>query len=131
MSAHAAAQLDEAAMAPYLEAHVDGFEGPLTATKFGDGQSNPTFRLDAASGPYVLRAKPPGELLKSAHQVDREHRVMAALGATPVPVPRMFHLAGEDNPLGRMFYVMEFKDGRVLWDPSLPDFAPDARFAIY
>ena len=86
MSEHAAAQLDETAMAPYLEAHVAGFQGPLTAKKFGDGQSNPTFRLDAAAGPYVLRAKPPGELLKSAHQVDREHRVMHALAETPVPV---------------------------------------------
>lgn len=131
MSGHAAAQFDEAAMAPYLEAHVEGFRGPVKATKFGDGQSNPTFRLDAASGRYVLRAKPPGELLKSAHQVDREHRVMHALADTPVPVPRMLHLADGENPMGRMFYVMEFKDGRVLWDPSLPDYDPAERHAIY
>lgn len=130
-AAHAAARFDEAAMAPYLEAHVEGFRGPVKATKFGDGQSNPTFRLDAASGPYVLRAKPPGELLKSAHQVDREHRVMHALAGTPVPVPRMFHLSGDDNPMGRMFYVMEFKDGRVLWDPALPEHQPAERAALY
>ncbi|HKK36419.1 MAG TPA: phosphotransferase [Paracoccaceae bacterium] len=131
MSAHAAAQIDVETLAPYLEAEVPGLKGLKAAVKFSDGQSNPTFRLDADSGSYVLRAKPPGELLKSAHQVDREHRVMAALAETDVPVPRMLHMADEGNPLGRMFYVMEYKEGRVLWDPALPDYEPAERAAIY
>ena len=131
MSAHAAAKIDEKALAPWLEAHVPGFRGLRRAEKFKDGQSNPTFRLEADSGRYVLRAKPPGELLKSAHQVDREFRVMSALAETDVPVPRMLHLAPEDNPLGRMFYVMEYMDGRVLWDPALPGMQPAERAAIY
>lgn len=131
--AHAAAQLDLAALAPYLEAHVPGFRGLQRAVKFGDGQSNPTFRLEADSGNYVLRAKPPGQLLKSAHQVDREHRVMAALAETDVPVPGMLHLTGEGDasPIGRMFYIMEHMDGRVLWDPALPELSPESRHAHY
>ncbi|TIP22138.1 MAG: phosphotransferase family protein, partial [Mesorhizobium sp.] len=100
--------LDQAALAPYLEAHVPGFSKLCAAEKFKSGQSNPTYLLTAASGRYVLRAKPPGQLLKSAHQVDREFRVMQALSTTSVPVPRMLHLSGEMTPIGRMFYVMEF-----------------------
>ena len=133
MSEHAAATLDEAALGPYLERHVEGFRGLKRAEKFTDGQSNPTFRLEAESGLYVLRAKPPGELLKSAHQVDREYRVMKALADTEVPVPRMLHLSGEgdESPIGRMFYVMEHLDGRVLWDPALPDLSVRDRAEIY
>ena len=126
--------LDEAALAPYLETHVEGFEGLEKVTKFNAGQSNPTYMLTARSGRYVLRAKPPGQLLKSAHQVDREYRVMKALAATAVPVPRMLHLApeGEASPIGRMFYVMGFVDGRVLWDPALSEAGSNAeRTAIY
>lgn len=114
--------LDAAVLAPWLETHVDGFHGLKSITKFNAGQSNPTYRLDAASGRYVLRAKPPGQLLKSAHQVDREYRVMAALGNTQVPVPRMLHLASDDaSPIGRMFYVMDYVEGRIFWDPALPE----------
>ncbi len=131
MSEHAAATLDEAALGPYLEAHIDGFRGLKRAVKFSDGQSNPTFRLEADSGLYVLRAKPPGELLKSAHQVDREYRVMKALAQTDVPVPKMLHLSPEDSPIGRMFYVMEHLDGRVLWDPALPEMEAKGRAEIY
>lgn len=133
VATHAAAQLDLEALGPYLERVLPGFRGLRRAVKFGDGQSNPTFRLEADSGLYVLRAKPPGQLLKSAHQVDREHRVMAALADTPVPVPRMLHLSGEgdESPIGRMFYVMEHMDGRVLWDPALPDLDPETRHAHY
>ena len=124
--------LDQAALAPYLEAHIPGFAGLSGIEKFKSGQSNPTYLLTAASGCYVLRAKPPGQLLKSAHQVDREFRVMQALAGTAVPVPRMLHLSGEDSPLARMFYVMEFLDGRIFWDPSLPDASGnDERAAIY
>lgn len=115
--------LDAAALAPYLEKHVPGFRGLKDIRKFGSGQSNPTYALDAESGRYVLRAKPPGELLKSAHQVDREFRVMKALKNTAVPVPEVLHLSEEASPIGRMFYVMAFVDGRILWDPALPDLA--------
>jgi len=126
--------LDATALAPYLEAHVEGFHGLLSIDKFNAGQSNPTYLLTARSGRYVLRAKPPGELLKSAHQVDREYRVMKALAATAVPVPSVLHLSGEGaaSPIGRMFYVMAFIDGRVFWDPALPEMADNsARAAIY
>jgi len=122
---------DIPALGAYLEAHIDGFSGLVSASKFGTGQSNPTYRLKAASGEYVLRAKPPGALLKSAHQVDREYRVMRALADTSVPVPRMFHLAAGENPLGRMFFVMEYLDGRIFWDPSLPEVEKKDRWAIY
>ncbi|MER8583841.1 phosphotransferase family protein [Mesorhizobium sp. M1338] len=124
--------LDQAALAPYLEANIPGFSGLAAIEKFKSGQSNPTYLLTAASGRYVLRAKPPGQLLKSAHQVDREFRVMKALAGTAVPVPRMLHLSDEDSPIGRMFYVMDFVDGRIFWDPALPEARDnDERAAIY
>lgn len=124
--------IDEAALAPYLEKHVPGFQGLEAVEKFNAGQSNPTYLLTAASGRYVLRAKPPGQLLKSAHQVDREYRVMAALRDTAVPVPPVLHLSDEDSPIGRMFYVMAFLDGRIFWDPALPDASGTGeRGAIY
>jgi aminoglycoside phosphotransferase (APT) family kinase protein len=124
--------LDAAALAPYLEAHVPGFSGLQSIEKFKSGQSNPTYLLMARSGRYVLRAKPPGVLLKSAHQVDREFRVMRALAGTDVPVPQMLYLSGDDSPIGRMFYVMGFVDGRILWDPALSEIADNAeRAAIY
>ena len=126
--------LDAAALGPYLEAHVEGFRGLEHIEKFKSGQSNPTYLLHAASGRYVLRAKPPGQLLKSAHQVDREYRVMKALAGTNVPVPRVLHLSeeGEASPIGRMFYVMAYVDGRVLWDPALSEIGSNAeRSAIY
>jgi len=126
--------LDATVLGPYLEANVPGFRGLAGIDKFKSGQSNPTYLLKAASGRYVLRAKPPGQLLKSAHQVDREYRVMKALAGTAVPVPRVLHLSpeGEESPIGRMFYVMDYVEGRVLWDPALPDLPDDAaRGAIY
>jgi aminoglycoside phosphotransferase (APT) family kinase protein len=124
--------LDPAALAPYLERAISGFAGLRSIEKFKAGQSNPTYLLVADSGRYVLRAKPPGQLLKSAHQVDREFRVMRALAATGVPVPRMLHLATDGSPIGRMFYVMECVEGRIFWDPALPDAAGNAeRAAIY
>lgn len=127
-------QLDEKALAEYLKHEIAEFGDLKTVAKFSGGQSNPTYKLTSSSGDYVLRAKPPGELLKSAHQVDREYRVMKALEGTGVPVPRMLHLADDNNPLGRMFFVMEFLNGRILWDPSLtelPDEANAERAAIY
>ena len=109
------------ALGPYLEANVEGFRHLKKVKKFNTGQSNPTYLLSATSGQYVLRAKPPGELLKSAHQVDREFRVMAALADSNVPVPKMLHLADGDNPIGRMFFVMDYLEGRIFWDPALPE----------
>lgn len=127
-------RLDTEKLAPYLEVNIDGFEGFLQAEKFDSGQSNPTYMIEAKSGRYVLRAKPPGELLKSAHQVDREYKVMKALEGSTVAVPKMFHLADENSPVGRMFFVMEYLDGRIFWDPALSELGEDAnaeRAAIY
>lgn len=122
--------LDEPALAAALEAAIPSFRGPLTATKFKGGQSNPTYRLDAASGPLVLRRKPPGVLLASAHAVDREFRVLAALrGRVPVATPHW--LCRDESVIGSMFYVMDFVDGRVEWDPALPDHSPESRRAHY
>lgn len=125
-------QLDQAALAPWLEANVPGFSGLSAISKFKSGQSNPTYLIEAASGKYVLRAKPPGALLKSAHQVDREYRVMKALAQTAVPVPDALCLSPEESPIGRQFFVMRFVEGRILWDPALPDISGNAeRAAIY
>lgn len=113
--------LDEALLASYLEANVEEFKGPLTASKFAGGQSNPTFKIDAASGSYVLRRQPPGKLLKSAHAVDREYRVLAALADTDVPVARVYNLCEDPEVIGSIFYIMEFCDGNVHWASSLED----------
>src|ERR1700726_1523654 len=116
----------------WLGGHVEGFRGPLAAAeRFAGGQSNPTYRLTAASGNYVLRRKPPGPLLPSAHAVDREFRVMRALAETPVPVPRVYALCEDDAVIGSAFYVMEFLDGRIFWDPRLPSLAPAERRAMF
>lgn len=124
-------ELDIATLTAYLEANIDGFKGPLTAEKFAGGQSNPTYLIAAASGKYVLRRKPPGELLKSAHAVDREFRVMQALATTEVPVPKMRVLCDDDSVIGSMFYVMDYLDGRIFWDAALPEQTPAERGAIY
>lgn len=122
----------DAALGPYLAANVAGFSGLKQIEKFKSGQSNPTYLVTADSGRYVLRAKPPGRLLKSAHQVDREFRIMRALADSDVPVPPVLFLSPEDSPIGRMFYVMAYVDGRIFWDPALPDLATDAeRGAVY
>src|SRR5881394_4401322 len=115
----------------WLGSHVAGFRGPVSAERFAGGQSNPTYRLTAASGQYVLRRKPPGPLLPSAHAVDREFRVMRALADTPVPVPRVHVLCEDDGDIGSAFYVMEFLDGRIFWDQSLPEIAPVERAAMF
>lgn len=115
----------------WLADHVDGFAGPLSAARFSGGQSNPTYRLSAASGDYVLRRKPPGPLLPSAHAVDREYRVMRALAATGVPVPRVHALCEDDGVIGSAFYVMEFLDGRIFWDQRLLGQSRDERAAMF
>ena len=94
--------IDEGKLADYLEAHANGFKGPLTAKKFSGGQSNPTFLIESQSGRYVMRRKPPGGLLKSAHAVDREYRVITALSNTDVPVPKTYHLCTDDGVIGQL-----------------------------
>ena len=123
--------LDADVLGPYFEANIEGFSGLNSVEKFADGQSNPTFRIRADSGDYVLRRQPPGKLLKSAHAVDREYRVLAALADTDVPVPRVFHLCENRDVIGSMFYVMEFCDGRIFWDSSIPEVGKAERSAIY
>jgi aminoglycoside phosphotransferase (APT) family kinase protein len=115
----------------WMRDHVDGFRGPLAAERFEGGQSNPTYKLVAATGTYVLRRKPFGHLLPSAHAVDREYRVMRALRDTAVPVPCMYALCEGDAIIGSAFYVMEFLDGRIFWDQRLPGLAPADRRAMF
>ena len=124
-------QLDTAALRAYLEEHVDGFSGPLTAEKFAGGQSNPTFKLSAASGTYVLRRQPAGKLLKSAHAVDREYRVLRALEGSDVPVPKALHLCEDRDVIGSMFYLMEHCEGRIFWDAALPELSRTERGELY
>lgn len=123
-------KLDTDAVAAYLGTHLDGFAGPLEAAKFNVGQSNPTFRLITPSKRYVLRRKPPGILLKSAHAVDREYRVQKALFGTDVPVAQMFLLCEDDSVIGSAFYVMEEIQGRHFDDPRLSELPRDARRPI-
>jgi aminoglycoside phosphotransferase (APT) family kinase protein len=111
--------------------HIDGFRGPLAAERFVGGQSNPTYKLVSGAGSFVMRRKPEGQLLPSAHQVDREYRVMRALAATAVPVPQVYALCEDDAVIGSAFYVMEFLAGRIFWDPRLPDLAPAERRAMF
>ena len=115
----------------WMHDHVDGFCGPLSAERFEGGQSNPTYKVVAASGTYVLRHKPIGHLLPSAHAVDREYRVMGVLAHTAVPVPRVYALCEDDAIIGSIFYIMEFLDGRVFWDQRLPGLDPADRRAMF
>ena len=114
-----------------MKKNVCDFSGPLSAEKFAGGQSNPTFKLSAGDRKFVLRRKPPGQLLASAHAVDREFRVIAALQDTDVPVPGAVALCKEDEIIGSMFYLMEYLEGRVFWDPVLPELNNDERSAVY
>jgi aminoglycoside phosphotransferase (APT) family kinase protein len=122
---------DESRLAEFLRAHVTGFNGPLRVEQFQGGQSNPTYRVSAGDRSYVLRRKPPGSLLPSAHAVDREYRVMSALAGTGVPVARMIAQCENDAVIGTAFYLMEYVDGRILWDPTLPGMTAEARAAHY
>ncbi len=124
-------RLDETALGAWLNGNVDGFRGPFSYAKFAGGQSNPTYRIDAASGSYVLRRKPFGPLLPSAHAVDREYRVIAGLYPTGFPVPRPYGLCTDEGVIGAMFYVMDLADGRNLWDGTLPGYAAANRAGIY
>ncbi len=124
-------QFDEQALVRYLAGHIVGFAGPISVRQFEGGQSNPTFQLEAASGLYVLRKQPPGELLPSAHQVDREYRVMDALFETAVPVPKMYCLCEDTAVIGTKFYVMEMIEGRLFTQTLIPAVSSDERGAIY
>ena len=123
--------LDEARLGEWLAGNVTGFAGPFTLEKFAGGQSNPTYRIDAASGSYVLRRKPFGPILPSAHAVEREHQLIAALHPTGFPVARPYGLCGDAAVLGAPFYIMEMVEGRTFWDGSLPDMATAERTAVY
>jgi aminoglycoside phosphotransferase (APT) family kinase protein len=113
-------RFDTDALERYMQANVEGFRGPLTVLQFRGGQSNPTFLLASADNRYVLRRKPPGKLLPSAHAVDREYRVLKALHGTGVPVAKPYALCEDESVIGTAFYIMDYVQGRVLWDPALP-----------
>ncbi|MCU0938296.1 MAG: phosphotransferase [Burkholderiaceae bacterium] len=126
-------RFDEARLASHLAQHLPGFAGPLEVRQFQGGQSNPTYLLSTPTQRYVMRSKPGPQvkLLPSAHAIEREYRVMKALGAHGVPVPEMQLLVEDESVIGRAFFVMAHVDGRIFWDPTLPDLQPAERGAIY
>ena len=124
-------RFDEAALQAWMDVSVEGFRGPIAVSQFKGGQSNPTYRIDAASGSYVLRRKPPGKLLPGAHAVDREYRVLAALGAQGFPVPRVYGLCEDDGIIGTAFFVMDMVPGRIVWEAHFPDMSREQRAAHF
>ena len=124
-------RFDPARLEAWLGAHVEGFTGPMSVEQFNRGASNPTFLLTTPAARYVLRKKPPGTLLPSAHQIDREYRVMSALGRLGFPVPVMRVLCEDDSVIGTAFYVMDFLHGRIFRDARMPGLAPTERAALY
>jgi len=122
---------DQAPLLAWLNANVEGFEGPLEVRQFKGGQSNPTYQLVTPSKKYVMRRKPPGKLLPSAHAVDREFKAISALYPTGFPVARPYGLCTDESVIGTMFYVMDMVEGRILWDQSLPQYTPAERRPIY
>ena len=126
-----ALKFDEAGLENWLERNVADYSGPAQISQFKGGQSNPTYEVRAGSGSYVLRRKPPGKLLPSAHAVDREYRVMKALGDQGFPVPRVHGLCEDDDVIGTAFYLMDKVEGRIFWEPHLPMLEPAERGAIY
>lgn len=123
--------LNEDNLNAWMTDHVEGFQGPLKQGKFAGGQSNPTYRIDAPSGSYVLRRKPFGPLLPSAHAVDREYKVIAGLYPTGFPVAKPFGLCTDESVIGSMFYIMDMVDGRTIWDGAMPGATPEERRATY
>ena len=124
-------RFDEKKLEAYLAERIEGFRTPLTVRQFKGGQSNPTYQLITPNRKYVLRRKPPGKLLPSAHAVDREYRIIAALHPTGFPVARPYLLCEDESVIGTMFYVMECVEGRIYWGPLLPDCTPKQRSEIY
>ena len=124
-------KLDESRLTEWMQANVEGFKGPLHLTKFKGGQSNPTYKIAAESGNYVLRRKPFGPLLPSAHAVDREYRVQAGMYKTGFPVARQYGLCTDDSVVGSWFYVMGMVDGRTIWNGAIPGASPEERRAVY
>jgi aminoglycoside phosphotransferase (APT) family kinase protein len=123
--------LDAGRLSAWMTANVEGYAGPPSIRKFAGGQSNPTYRIDSPSGVYVLRRKPFGPLLPSAHAVDREYAVIAGLFPTGFPVAKPYGLCTDDSVIGSWFYIMGMVEGRTLWDGGLPGMTPPARTAIY
>ena len=124
-------RFDVTSLERFLREHVEGFGGKLEVEQFKGGQSNPTFMLKAAEKRYVLRRKPPGKLLQSAHAVDREYRVITALHGIGFPVAKTYCLCMDDAIIGTAFYVMDYVAGRVLWEPSLPQMGKEQRGAYF
>mgnify|MGYP001197197273 FL=1 len=124
-------RFDVARLEAYMAGHVEGFKGPLTVNQFKGGQSNPTYQLVTPARKYVLRRKPPGKLLPSAHAVDREYKVITALNGVGFPIPRTYCLCEDDSVIGTAFYIMDMVEGRVLWEPLLPAQDPATRWKIY
>ena len=122
---------DSARLEGWMAQQVEGFQGPLTIEQFKGGQSNPTFLICTPRHAYVLRRKPPGTLLPSAHAVDREYRVISALAHTDVPVAKSYALCEDEGVIGAAFYIMDYVAGRIIWDPSLPGMSPPERTAIF
>jgi aminoglycoside phosphotransferase (APT) family kinase protein len=124
-------KFDESRLAAWMEANVEGCQGPLEVRQFKGGQSNPTYQLVTPNKKYVMRRKPPGKLLPSAHAVDREYKVITALYPTGFPVAKSYGLCVDDSVIGTWFYVMDMVEGRILWDQSLPQYQPAERHAIF
>ena len=124
-------RIDEASLDGWMRENVEGYQGPLTVLQFKGGQSNPTYRLDTPGRSYVMRRKPFGKLLPSAHAVDREFRVIAALGKQGFPVAKAYALCTDDAVIGAAFYIMSMEEGRVFWDPTLPSQTPEDRRKIF
>jgi aminoglycoside phosphotransferase (APT) family kinase protein len=124
-------RFDIAALEEWMAGNVPGFAGPLTVSQFKGGQSNPTYKLDSAGGAYVLRRKPPGKLLPGAHAIDREYKVLSAMGSQGFPVPRVYALCEDDSVLGTPFYVMDMVAGRVVWEAHFPGLSNQDRAAHF
>lgn len=124
-------RFDESALAAWMRDHVPGFEGTLTVSQFKGGQSNPTYKLETATAAYVLRRKPPGKTLPGAHAVDREYKVIAALGKQGFPVPRVHALCEDEGVIGTAFYVMDMVPGRIVWEAQFPGLDPASRAAHF
>lgn len=122
---------DEAALENWLKANVEGYAGPLGVEQFKGGQSNPTYKLVTPARSYVLRRKPPGEILKGAHAVEREAKVLTALHAQGFPVARVYGLCTDESVIGTWFYVMEMVEGRIFWDATVPGVSNEERAAIF